>query len=48
MHPIIFVIPAALILATIILFEPKLDMTPQKKLLLWYNSNHSRKYIKIW
>lgn len=37
-----------LILYLLLTREPKLDYTVDKKLLLWYNGNNERKYIKIW
>ena len=35
------------IIAGIILFEPNIDITKEKEVLLWYNHNHQRKFVKL-
>lgn len=44
----LLIIPAALILAAFLLFEPKIDRNLQTgKLILWFNWNHERKHIEL-
>lgn len=35
------------IIAGIILFEPNIDITKEKDVLLWYNHGHERKFVKL-
>lgn len=48
MEKAIIIVVVSLVGAGLIAFEPRLSMTSEKNLLLWYNSQYSRKYIRIW
>jgi len=49
MGKFILIIIIALIIAALLVFEPKIDITKEGKILLWYNNrNHNRKFKILW
>jgi len=45
---LVLIILIAIIVATIIVFEPNIDITTEKEVLLWFNnSGYKRKFIKL-
>ena len=44
-----YIVMTAVVLSTVILFEPRVDKTKDGDILLWVNTmNHKRKYIVLW
>ncbi len=46
MKIIIFIILFMILIKLII--NPKIDITKEKDILLWYNWKNKRKYFKVW
>lgn len=49
MTKLIILVLALGLVALVLVKEPRLDYTKEKRLLLWYNDgDYERKYIQIW
>ena len=44
----LYIFLIAIIIATLTVFEPKLDKTKEGDILLYYNKNHKREYIFLY